>query len=585
MEEATHGQAKLTRLISALTRHLGMSYTVLLVPSKSIRISVAHPDWKQVNRRKIDDRMLRRLFPTYATLLQLPELPAQAAGPQGPYQVLLASVRDVAGEPVGMLATFCAVNRRPMTARDARLVTYVARRARSVIEQSYDPLTGLMSSADFTSIIDSASEEIDNEDDRHCIVYFDIDQLQLVNDTFDQRAGDDVLLRFAKLLQSTAPSGSTVARISGDNFAVLLRFRDFAAGMKFAERVRRETQSMVYLRGDKSLQISTSAGVAAFSGGDGVADNPVVAARIACTKAKDHGGDRVEGFDDDDKSIIRRVDNMQLVSFLQTALKGDHFSLDAQPIVPLGDVEEPPHFEVLVRMKGRGGDVMLPHQFFSAAENYQLMPKLDRWVLERFFETLEKFEGRASVAEACFSLNLSGQSLGDPSFHEFARSLIARHPSVAQRLWFEITETAAVANRELAVQFILTMKELGCKFALDDFGAGLSSFAYLRDFAVDVLKIDGSFVADIDRNRVSESMVAAVTQVAKVMNLRTVAEYVEAEPIRAKLREIGVDYGQGYLLGRPCPLVEQLDRLPARDTDKIVDFRGRVEARESSGNN
>lgn len=572
-----HGQARLSRLLGELTRFLNMSYTVLLIPAKHIRISITHSNWKSVDRRKLDATMMRQLFPKYSTstrpvLLQMQEAPMGARGNAGPYQLILCPLADRLGETVGVLATFCQVDGHPLSRSAERIVRYVARFAKRIVDDSYDQLTGLMRRADFVSVMDTAIGELQDAQDTHCLVYFDVDQLTVFNDTFDQRAGDEVLVRVASLLQAEMPTGATLARIGGDKFAVLLRFRDVDTGVEFAERVRGQSQQLLYARGKKTFPVTLSAAVVPLSDYDASDESPLVIARMACEKAKDHGGDRVECFDVTDKSIVRRVDNLQLFGQLQDAIKEEAFLLDAQPIVPLTGDTGSVHYEILLRMNGPGGDVMLPAKFFAAAEHYQMMPRIDRFVLQTFFASVERHAGTMALHGASFALNLSGQSLGEPAFHEFVRKAVLDSSLSPEQICFEITETAAIANREAAIAFMNTMRDLGCRFALDDFGAGLSSFAYLRDMPVDILKIDGSFVRDMDSNKVSESMVAAAAQVARVMGLKTVAEFVETEGVRDGLIRLGVDFGQGYLLGKPRPLDARLGELAEGETTGMLNL-------------
>ena len=591
LDRETHGQARLSRLVGEFTRFLNMSYSALLIPARNIRVRITHRNWKSVDRVLLDQRILKTFLPRYAdverpVLLQLDDTPHGATGRQGQHQMILLPLRNEAGDAIGVFVSFCQVAGKPLTAVAERLLVFCSRLAMRIVGDSYDRLTGLMRRQDFTAIVDRLMSEGDNGDDAHCLVYFDIDQLQAVNDTFDQRAGDDVLLRFSRLITSELPSGGSIARIESDKFAALLRHRDLNAGQAFAEAVRTGCQKLVYLRGENSLPVTVSAGVVPLDDERVMQEHPLTVARMACTKAKDHGGDRVECYSPDDRSIVRRVDNLQVFARLQEAIKNEAFVLDAQPIVALGEQPVGPHFEILLRMQGPGGDVLLPEQFFSAAEQYQLMPKLDRHVLNRFFREVAKADDLLSIHEATFSLNLSGQSLSEPAFHEFVRQLVLDSMLNPSQLCFEVTETAAIANRKAAISFMHTMRRIGCRFALDDFGAGLSSFAYLRDMPVDVLKIDGSFVRDLDTNKVSESMVAAVAQVARVMGLKTVAEFVETEAVLEGLQRLGVDFGQGFLLGRPRPLREQLESLAENGLDPrlIMSFTDAVVASHSLGN-
>ncbi|MEO0574456.1 MAG: bifunctional diguanylate cyclase/phosphodiesterase [Pseudomonadota bacterium] len=580
----THGKARLTRLLGELTRFLCTSYTVLLIPAKNIRIAVTHDNWQPVDRKMIDDRLLRDVFPAHnqsmkPVMLTIADTPHGARGNTGRYQLLVNILRGSDGEAIGMLVSMCHVRGVPMTSNAPRLVAHVTRMAKRLVDGSFDPLTGLMRRDDFVALLDAAVAEVQDDSDDHCLLFLDLDKVQVANDTFDQRAGDEILLRFAKLLRRTAPSGASIARLGADKFAVLLRHRTLLEALDYAERLRDECRSLVYLRGEQSFPVTVSGGVVSLSHPGSQNQGPIVVARLACAKAKDHGGDRMECFSEADASIIRRVDNLELFSKLQSAIDDKAFTLVAQPIVPIAEGNAAPHFEILLRMNGRAGEVILPEQFFAAAEHYRMMPRIDRHVLQTFFDTIEALEDCLALHEASFALNLSGQSLSEPAFHEFVRQLVDASTLDAAQLCFEITETAAIANRAVAMDFMQSLRSRGCRIALDDFGAGLSSFAYLRDMPVDILKIDGSFVQDLDRNKVSESMVAAIAQVARVMQLKTVAEYVESDAVLAGLRRLGVDYGQGYLLGRPKPLSEQLNTLtdgPLLDgswinfTDRVV---------------
>ncbi|HEX5787782.1 MAG TPA: EAL domain-containing protein, partial [Woeseiaceae bacterium] len=320
-------------------------------------------------------------------------------------------------------------------------------------------------------------------------------------------------------------------------------------------------EALRYLQGDKSLQVTVSAGIAAFGAGAGDETRGLTAARMACESAKDHGRDRIEIYNLDNQSLIRRHDDMQLVADIQQALDADEFELLAQPITALRRPDDRPRFEVLLRMRDRDGQNVPSNAFFSAAERYQIMPQIDRWVVSNTFACLNEYSEVVTATGALFSINLSGQSLGDDDILAFIEDEFQASTLTIDAVGFEVTESAAVSNLAKAQNFINSLHERGCKIALDDFGAGLSSFAYLKNFRVDTLKIDGSFVRDITVNRISESMVAAITQVAKVMELETVAEYVESGDTRRLIADLGVDYAQGHAIGRPRPLIEVLESL------------------------
>jgi diguanylate cyclase (GGDEF)-like protein len=480
------------------------------------------------------------------------------------YQTLLCPVTDQQGNVEGMLALLGRVNREPFNTAHRRFMSHVVRKVEYVIEKSFDSMTGLMNRSGFEAQMHEAWKSLESDDDAHQVIYFDLDNLQLVNDTFGRKAGDEVIMRFARLLDTDLPRSAVLSRLTGDDFCILLTHADAEQGLKLAHQVREKGQSLRYLEGDKSLQITISIGVAEFNRKSGDEGASVTAARMACEAAKDHGRDRIEVYDDKNHSIIRRHDDMQLVAQIQQTLDSDGFVLLAQPIASLKSNSDVPRYEILLRMKDDDGSAVPSSAFFSAAERYQLMPQVDRWVISKTIASLSDHADLIRDTGAVFSVNLSGQSLTDDGILEFIDEEIAAGGLQGSSLGFEVTESAAVSNLAKAQQFIDDLHERGCSIALDDFGAGLSSFAYLKNFAVDTLKIDGGFIRDISDNRISESMVAAITQVAKVMELETVAEYVENKKTRKLVAELGVHYAQGHAVGKPQPLEDVLAELMVR---------------------
>jgi Amt family ammonium transporter len=424
-------------------------------------------------------------------------------------------------------------------------------------------MTGLMSRAGFEAQLVESFEALKSDSDTHQIIYFDLDNLQLVNDTFSRKAGDEVIMRFARLLESGLPTSAVLSRLTGDDFGLLLTHATTDQALEYANNIRKQASTLRYLEGDKSLQVTMSIGIAEFDRGCGADGYALTTARMACEAAKEHGRDRIEIYDEGNRSVVRRYDDMQLVAEIQQALDGNEFELLAQPITKLADGTDVPRFEILLRMgDGEGGRVQTG-ALFSAAERYRMMPQIDRWVVSTTIEKLTAVHEQIAGQNAVFSMNLSGQSLGDDDFLQFIEQEIDNSKISESCLCFEITESAAVSNFKKAQSFIDRLRERGCQISLDDFGAGLSSFAYLKNFNVDTLKIDGGFIRDITDNRISESMVAAITQVAKVMGLKTVAEYVESEETLKLISDIGVDFAQGHFIGKPITLDSVLVDLRA----------------------
>ena len=567
VDEKIHGTSRshagLAQLIGQSGRFLGIAYSVLLLPAKRIRISATHASWKNVNRKSVDKYLINTLFPKLQgqrapIIFDVPAVAGSEAVEDKGYQAMLCPLLDRAGNVEGVIAQLGKVNKEEFDPSHMRFMSHIVRKVEYVVEQSFDAMTGLMNRSGFEAQLHESAKSLQGGDDVHQIIYFDLDNLQLVNDTFGRDAGDEVIRRFSQILEEMLPKNAVTTRLTGDDFAFLLTHSTVDDALDLAAAVRKASDKLRYLQGDKSLQVTVSIGIAEFgTRGEGEGD-ALTAARIACDSAKDHGRDRIEVYDQDNKSIIRRYDDMHLVSQIQQTLDSDGFELLAQPIVALQNEDEHERFEILLRMRDQNGGDVSASALFSAAERYQLMPQIDRWVVSTTIARLGEHAAHLVKCGTIFAVNLSGQSLGDDEILKFIEEELDSSEVPAASICFEVTESAAVSNRLKAQSFIDTLRKRGCTFSLDDFGAGLSSFAYLKNFNVDTLKIDGSFILDITDNRISESMVAAITQVASVMELKTVAEYVENKKTRALIARLGVDFAQGHVNGKPVSLARVL---------------------------
>jgi len=570
VDERIHGvrtrHSSLAELVGKSGRFLGINYSVLLIPSKRIRISATHSTWKNVNRKVLDRYLVEQLLPKLEgqrqpVVFQIPAVEGSDDPAGHGYQALLSPLLDIQGNVEGIVAQLGRVDRKGFSARDRKFMANIVRKVEYVIERSFDAMTGFMNRSGFEEQLHESYKALSNEEVSHQLIYFDLDNLQLVNDTFGREAGDAVIMRFARLLEEDLPKSAVLSRLTGDDFCMLLTHADTDTAYEYARKIRESGKKLRYLQGDKSLQVTMSIGVAEFSHATGDDGSALTTARMACEAAKDHGRDRIEVYNEKNHSVIRRYDDMQLVAEIQQALDADEFRLLVQPIEKLNGANDSPRFEVLLRMADSDGVRIPSNALFSAAERYRLMPQIDRWVVSSTLAALAGFAASAEGLATSFAINLSGQSLGDDEILAFIEDEIRQSGVPASCLCFEVTESAAVSNLVKAQQFLDRLHALGCTIALDDFGAGLSSFAYLKNFSVDMLKIDGSFIRDITENRISESMVAAITQVAKVMELETVAEYVENDKTRELLKTLGVDYAQGHVTGKPLPLDEALQNL------------------------
>ena len=477
-----------------------------------------------------------------------------------PYKILACPVRHPSERVMGVLALFNPPSAEDFDLHQTRIAEVLAKRATSIIQAQYDASTGLMTRQAFERQA-SALFGATNSAETHIILYLDIDRLHVINETFGMHVGDDVIVNVAECMAKSLPAGALSARISGDRLAALIPDSSMDKAAVVAEKIRAAAAAIAPRAGQGSFEVSVCLGVAPIIRSDNPLAHALATAEIACKAAKDRGRNRVEMFQDSDQSIIRRHTDILVVGKLRDALGNDSFRLDAQPILPLRGNYGRPRFELLIRMLGDRGEIIPPGKFLSAAERYQLMPTVDRWVVRRACELLG--EHSASVGEeiARFAINLSGQSLQDESFLEFVIEQIKASGLPPGVLCFELTETATIGNLAKAQNFMRSLQDLGCQFALDDFGTGVSSLAYLKDLSVNYLKIDGSFVRDAVVNARSESMIKAIAQLAKVMCMETIAEYVETDVLRARMADLGVDYGQGFAMGKAQPLEDLLREL------------------------
>jgi EAL domain-containing protein (putative c-di-GMP-specific phosphodiesterase class I) len=325
--------------------------------------------------------------------------------------------------------------------------------------------------------------------------------------------------------------------------------------------MRKSFERLDVVRDRHKADVTASFGVANIVTGNHPLSHALASAEIACKAAKDRGRNRVETYYDGDQSIVRRYTDLTLVSTVRAALLDQRFRLEAQTIVPLNGAPATPKYELLLRMSDESGTSVPPDKFLSAAERYQLAPAIDRFVVQTTIKMLAPHAARLHELQACFAVNISGQSLGDADFAVFMDNTLRESKLPRGLLSFEVTETAAVANIVRAETLIRRLRELGSDVALDDFGRGLSSLTYLKTLPVTHLKIDGIFVRDAIADDRSQAMLSAIVQLARAMKLKTVAECVESEAILEAVRGLGVEYGQGFGLGRPTPLQQVLDGL------------------------
>lgn len=420
-------------------------------------------------------------------------------------------------------------------------------------QRSHDTLTGLVNRSEFESRLQDALLQAKQDGAGHVLCYIDLDQFKVINDTCGHIAGDELLRQLTELFRSVIADNDVLARIGGDEFTVLLWQRTIEEAALWSEELLQRVVDFPFSWADKTFSLSISIGLAALSGAGQNWATVLGQADAACYHAKDLGGNQIRIYSDDDVQLAQRQTEMQWVSRIVQALQQDRFQLWAQRIAPVLPGAGAGHQEILVRMIDVDGSLIAPGLFLPAAERFNLVLMLDRWVVGRTLDWMATRQRTGQPPIRC-AINLSGTSINQSHFHQFVAEELQRSGVAPELVCFEVTETAAIANLQSARAFIQQMKQLGCAFALDDFGAGMSSFAYLRNLPVDYLKIDGVFVKDIANNAMDYAMVRAINEVGKVMGMKTIAEFVENDAVLAKLKEIGVDYAQGYGIARPAPL-------------------------------
>ena len=367
-------------------------------------------------------------------------------------------------------------------------------------------------------------------------------------------AGDELLRRLGEILPSRIRRRDTLARLGGDEFGVLLEHCTLDQALRVAESLREAIGGFRFWWGERSFALGVSIGLVPIGESSQSTTSVLRAADSACYVAKDLGGNRLHIYREDGLELANRRGQMQWFSRIDQALEANRFRLSFQPIKPIsGGVDDGPWCELLLRMEDDDGRRVLPNTFLPAAERYNLATRIDGWVIRAAFDWLTRHPEHLAGLHLC-SINLSGQSLANEEFQRFVVRRFRESAIPAEKICFEITETAAIADMMNASRFIGILSDLGCRLALDDFGSGLSSFAYLKAMPVDFLKIDGVFVKDVAENPLDLAMVRSINEIGHVMGMRTIAEFVEDQPTLDKLRELGVDYAQGYCLGRPRPL-------------------------------
>ena len=458
-----------------------------------------------------------------------------------------AAIRDRDGAIVGVVLIFRDVSHsRKMAAQ----LQYQA---------SHDALTGLINRREFEHRLARALASVDRLHTQHALLYLDLDQFKIVNDTCGHIAGDELLRQITSLLQIRLRERDTLARLGGDEFGVLLEHCPPEQAVRIADELRQTVSEFYFTWREKAFTMGVSIGLVSFSDNTLSLAEILSAADTACYIAKDKGRNRVQVYHPEDSDLALRHVEMEWVGRINKAFEEDRFQLYSQEIISLHSANGNPgaHAELLIRMLDEEGHLVPPMAFIPAAERYSLMPTIDRWVVRTAFAHYTRLhmahQPGVEQMSPRWTINLSGTSLSDEHFLQFVLEQFLLLGVPYRAICFEITETAAISNLSKAVHFMQELRKLGCSFSLDDFGIGLSSFAYLKHLPVDYLKIDGSFIKDMAHDPIDRAMVEAINNIGHVMGIQTIAEFVENNETLAMLKQIGVDHAQGYGIAKPQP--------------------------------
>ena len=567
---ATDDEKIIERLLEASTERLGSALGVLCVPDKRLTL-IAKPD------TALAPMLLQAWTQTQPHLMAWAQRQNQplvinragaAENGRVPCKVMCVPMVRESGRVIGVLAFYNPPNAEDYASRHIFLARHIGRQAASLVEAQFDLMTGLYTRSGLDQMYGAVCNQADDSD--QSVIYLDIDHMSVANEMHGFELGNELIVRVADLLAvPPLPPDALAARISGDRFAIVLPSSNCDAAKSIAEKLQAAASRLVIGPAQDVFDVSVSCGVAILlSLPDGRA-RAMAAAEIACKSAKNRGRNRVEIYRIEDGSMMRRHRDALAVGQLRSAMKADRLLLFAQRISPLKNPALPGGYELLLRLREVDGSLVAPGPLIEAAKRYQILPSIDRWVVQRALQMLAPYRSMLKTRELTMSINVSGQSMGDATFiQQFTQLLVdARLPKYC--ISIELTEQAAISNLAQASEMVRQLDARGCRLALDDFGTGANSLSYLKALKVYRVKIDGSFVRDVSTNRNSQATVRAVVELARGMGIETVAEFVENTEIAAQMRKMGVDYAQGYAIGKPEPLEDILKQLTADESARL----------------
>lgn len=555
LQQEQDAAGRVQEALRLTAEHFASHLTVLWLPEVNV-----HRAWREkgdvsargcdalapiFNRLVAAAKKRRRVLDTTApkALLKFAKISEQSAN------ILSSPILNDADEVAGVLAL---LSTEQLGRNDIRLTRVVATKLAALVEQQVPVAEGVLSRHEMLRHIDQHLHN--NSKTSRALLLIDIDKLHVINEMHGHFGGDAAIHACAEHARKACGIEAVVSDLQGGSIGVFLPQSDEKNAVICAERIRKSLADSRPRYEDRVIDVVASIGIAMMPAMVQDAAAALNTAEVAARSAKARGGDQVVVFDDLDASVMRRREDLDQVGQLQAALIDNRFELFAQPIVSLHDEDSRPRFEILLRMIDEDGKLCSPDRFLSAAERYQMMSSIDRFVVRTATNMLSQTENQLEINLASFSINVSAQSMMDSEFPKFVEACILDSGISPDTFCFEITETAIMRNLQCALDMLNRFRKLGCRLALDDFGTGQCSFAYLKDLPVQYVKIDGSFVRDVLENPLSEAIIESVCKIAGVIDAKTVAEYVENDLILQRMKQVGIDFAQGYCVGKPMPL-------------------------------
>jgi len=553
-------QQALNHLISNCTDFMNVDFAAIYAPELDMSLEqIKHtpPDPGLIaSYHSIQKPLYHYLVATEKTLVinQNRDIDWTDANLKTSNKILAAPIMLSKHHLAGILVLMNAPHGPDFSNSDRKLCDVLASEAAKMIQARRDNVTGLLNRRGFTEKLQETLTFIKKSPTKCSLLFLDIDQFKIINDLSGQKAGDQLLDHIGSLITKSLSYQHVVGRLGADEYGVLLEHIDLDKAKEIAEYLSQVINQFRFAYQDKLYDISVCIGIVELLPTFDDFSTPLSSANLACNVAKEQGRNRMHIYQASDQEMIRHESQMLWVSRIHLALEQERFRIYRQKITPLNTKSEAKeHYELLLRLIDENGNLLTPFNFIPAAERYNLMPQLDRWVLKTALIKMAAVLQADPESTLSCSINLSGQSFCEPGFIEFVTDQINKSGISAERIHFEITETAAISNLSQSIKFIETLKKIGCCFSLDDFGSGMSSFTYLKNLPVDYLKIDGYFVKNMLTNTVDYAMVKSINEIGHVMGLRTIAEFVENDQIFQELASLGIDYGQGYGIAKPEP--------------------------------